>query len=457
MVYVIDRLNKSYWHLVYRLQRSIRESIAYTLPYMPLLALVGLIGFPLYYTIWSVWFPQPYENITVRVIGMLLCIGLLITPLWPARFQPVYALFWVVAMTYCLPFFYTFMLLNNGANLVWAMSCMAGLTILILVTHDWILTVFMFVLGASTACLVYWWQMDWVFNVPDGFWYQLVIYLFVVVTGSLFNYRITRLNQERIMLLASVGTNIAHELRNPLATIANHTNGIANYLPDLIQHYKTSHHDCADLQAGKRLRPRQLAALQNSVDNIQDELAHANTFIDMLLMNVGKGHYGVDGFDCFSMLRIINTALERFPFTSDIDRARVRVDVKQDFYFWGSDILMTHVIFNLLKNALKVIHDHNCGDIVIQVSQQGDQNILRVMDTSVGVPPSELPAIFDRFYTTQRFSQGNGIGLAFCKSVMQRFHGRISCLSTLNEGTTFTLTFPAVDHPQTSELGHCHV
>ena len=104
---------------------------------------------------------------------------------------------------------------------------------------------------------------------------------------------------------------------------------------------------------------------------------------------------------------------------------------------------MKHVIFNLLKNALYAIASTGKGEIFLSIisGKKGAANRLVFKDTGPGIPPEHLRHIFDRFYT--KTEHGSGIGLAFCQSVIQSFEGNISCLSSLGEHTTFTLSFPS--------------
>ena len=66
-----------------------------------------------------------------------------------------------------------------------------------------------------------------------------------------------------------------------------------------------------------------------------------------------------------------------------------------------------------------------------------------VADTGTGIPPDELPYIFDRFYRGRKHSaQGSGLGLAIAKSLVEAQGGNIQVESTLGEGSKFILEFP---------------
>ena len=68
-------------------------------------------------------------------------------------------------------------------------------------------------------------------------------------------------------------------------------------------------------------------------------------------------------------------------------------------------------------------------------------NYLHFKDTGTGVKAELLPNLFDRFYTTT----GTGVGLAFCKQVINSFNGEIRCETEPNQYTEFILQFPQID------------
>ncbi len=116
------------------------------------------------------------------------------------------------------------------------------------------------------------------------------------------------------------------------------------------------------------------------------------------------------------------------------------------------------VLMNLLINARQAMP--NGGHILIRLSHDPAHNTvdLMVRDTGSGIPPDKLPRIFDRFFTTKSGPDasgkgGTGLGLSFCRDVIEAHHGRIRVESTPGKGTAFTLKLPAVKQPEPSVLG----
>ena len=94
----------------------------------------------------------------------------------------------------------------------------------------------------------------------------------------------------------------------------------------------------------------------------------------------------------------------------------------------------------LLKNAIYYIRAAGKGDIRIWLEKADDYNILHFKDTGMGMTQESLANAFVQFYTSR--SNGSGLGLSFCKSVMVGHNGDISVESEESEFTHFQLQFP---------------
>ena len=81
----------------------------------------------------------------------------------------------------------------------------------------------------------------------------------------------------------------------------------------------------------------------------------------------------------------------------------------------------------------------------VWLEPSGGFNKIIFMDTGSGIHPSVLPRVFERFFTSLESGRGFGIGLSFCKSVVETFGGRIEVQSQHEQFTRFILSFPAVD------------
>ena len=211
---------------------------------------------------------------------------------------------------------------------------------------------------------------------------------------------------------------LAHELRTPLLAIDT-TLAIINRAA------KTGNHE----------------EIEGKVKSIRHEVNLANRFVDIVLTNIKQIDH-IDLTKC-TMKKCVTEAIERFPYNDPDDIQLIRVDANlQDFEFKGNHALMVHVLFNLIKNALYFVKKAKKGDIQIRTEEDSSHYYLLVKDNAVGIAAELLEKIFDRFYTTT--GVGTGVGLSYCKMVMQLFHGSIHCNSELGNYTEFCMSFPKI-------------
>ncbi len=101
------------------------------------------------------------------------------------------------------------------------------------------------------------------------------------------------------------------------------------------------------------------------------------------------------------------------------------------------------IVLNLLSNAFKFTFE---GEITVSLRPSAAGVELRVQDTGIGIPASELPRVFERFHRVQgaqaRTHEGSGIGLALVQELVRLHGGRIQVESRLGEGTTLTVSLP---------------
>ena len=443
----VNQLGNIFVLIFQRLQARLRYSrediIKYTFPRVKIVGSVGFIGFPLYYFVWRDWFPQPYENLPLRLIGSLVCLSLLLIQRLPERFYFFLWIYVCIVFTYILPFFFTLMLLYNGCSTIWAMSLLSSIFLLLFIINDWLILILVYLIGSLMAWVSYFLTVGDM-SILYLYLSHTPIYLFIFVVGMIFNHRSVILNEEKFQALSGIGANIAHELRTPLLSIKSAASGIGKYIEPLYVGYRQAQEHGL---AVPKIRKNRYERLASTLDSISEEVDQANTVIDILLFNLQTSS-DTSSFDSYLMSDCIKQALERFPFSSPVEQAKVHWNRDKDFIFLGSDILMVHLLMNLLKNALYAIAKVGQGEVYISLEcdKQRNRNYLYFKDTGPGISKTDLRRIFAPFYSSKPTGQGSGIGLTFCKMVMQRFSGSISCESRLNEYTKFILTFQDVAH-----------
>ena len=109
--------------------------------------------------------------------------------------------------------------------------------------------------------------------------------------------------------------------------------------------------------------------------------------------------------------------------------------------------MQLHQLFrNLIGNAIK--YTPNGGAITVNAKTMNTQLSIDIQDNGYGIPSSDLPFIFDRFYRVRSGKageiEGNGLGLAIVKSVVEQHDGQISVESELGKGTRFSMNLPLI-------------
>lgn len=115
---------------------------------------------------------------------------------------------------------------------------------------------------------------------------------------------------------------------------------------------------------------------------------------------------------------------------------------------------LTKIVMNLLSNAIKFTHE---GTVQGRFARQGDRIIFTVKDTGIGIAPHAQQYIFEEFRqvdgSATREYGGTGLGLAIVQRLVRLMEGTIRVESTLGEGSTFTVSLPLIDVPQTAPTG----
>jgi len=108
----------------------------------------------------------------------------------------------------------------------------------------------------------------------------------------------------------------------------------------------------------------------------------------------------------------------------------------------GNDAQLKQVIINLLENALKFTPED--GWISLEVERSYDQVTLTVSDSGIGIPPEDLPHLFERFHRGRNASEypGNGLGLAIVKAIVNAHRGNVAVQSEPMQGTSISVSLP---------------
>jgi len=219
------------------------------------------------------------------------------------------------------------------------------------------------------------------------------------------------IQSEKLSLIGELVTGVAHEIRNPLATISL-----------IVQHLESKYADNYPIE--------KLKAIQRNINRV-DKIVYG-------LLNFS--HPPRSNFDYHN----INEILERLePILKHFLPENIKIIKKYDSKLpqgWFDSDCLEQVFLNLISNAIRAMKDG--GELYITTSFDSTRKgiIIKFEDTGVGIPEGNLKKIFKPFFTT--YKEGTGLGLSICQNIIKEHKGDISVESKLGKGTIFTIFLP---------------
>ena len=296
--------------------------------------LVAFLGFPLYYFVWHDLFPQPYENLPLRLAGAVIFIPIVLAKFWPEKLSRFFPLYWYLALLFALPSFFTFMLLKNEGSTVWLLSTIVALFVMILLLDPINLLVHV-VAGVACAIVAFDLTTSETAAVHIATLEFVPIFLFAVAMGIIVSYTGEKLRSERQQAMIATAGMVAHELRTPLLSIKTGASGARQHLPALLNAYQLA---VEQRLVPPPIRASHLDSMAGVLDRIEAEADRSNTAIDMLLYTVRGIRMGKKDLVTCSMMHCVETALRRYPFVSEKDRNLVKRVGGLDFSFTGTEV-----------------------------------------------------------------------------------------------------------------------
>ncbi|MBA4386871.1 MAG: hypothetical protein C0404_02750 [Verrucomicrobia bacterium] len=179
-----------------------------------------------------------------------------------------------------------------------------------------------------------------------------------------------------------------------------------------------------------------------------ESIAEINRIIDALLMlaRPGGGDYRKT-FAPVELAAIVDKVLGDLEEYAAENSIKLIVRKTGSPVITGSLVLLTQLVFNLVHNAIK--YSRKGGSVTVQVSEDGDEAVLKVADSGEGIKREDRERIFDRFYRADvSGKQGHGLGLSIVKWVADLHRGKVSVDSTEGKGSVFIVRLPvSVDPP----------
>lgn len=215
-------------------------------------------------------------------------------------------------------------------------------------------------------------------------------------------------------------TNISHEIKTPLTLIKGYVDNLKTLPqnPVLEQTHKATN--------------QQINKITEIVNNV----------LDLAKMDNAEFNIGLSPLNISSLVQKVYANFEALFAKKDI-RFLWNNNTDCEVYIDGNSAFMEKALNNLLLNAYKYTDEE--GTVRLSISQEDKDLIISVSDTGIGINPTDIERIFDRFYQVNNDinkSGGSGIGLSFSKEIIHLHHGTISVKSIPNQETTFTIHLP---------------
>jgi signal transduction histidine kinase len=234
--------------------------------------------------------------------------------------------------------------------------------------------------------------------------------------------------QEKLASLGRLAAGVAHELNNPLSSVAGFAEALQRRTAEL------------GVRSGCGI-----AECQDYLGLIQSEVGRAAGIVRRLLDYARQREPTAEAVDVARVARDAVAFVER---QARLANQEVRVTAAHaPCEVLGDASMLQQVLLNLLTNALDAVEDAGKVEVAVRCAADpaGGPGWVEVVvqDTGVGIPPENLPRVFDPFFTTKAVGKGTGLGLAISQSIVEQHRGVISVESDApGRGTTVRIRLP---------------
>jgi PAS domain S-box-containing protein len=224
---------------------------------------------------------------------------------------------------------------------------------------------------------------------------------------------------ERLAAMGAMIGGVAHELNNPLTVIL----GSADLLQDRVT---------------DEFAQKQVASLQQQARRAAEIVKDLTYFS----RPPAPGKSGIN------LSEVVDRTLTLYAYS--LRKNNITVDLLREPglpYAQGDPQQLMQVFLNVIVNAEQAIREARAGGTLrIRLGKSANSVWASFQDDGTGIPPENLPLIFDPFYTTKRPGRGTGLGLSICKSVMKEHNGNVEAANAPGGGAVFTVTLPTATH-----------
>lgn len=216
-------------------------------------------------------------------------------------------------------------------------------------------------------------------------------------------------------LRASILSNISHELKTPVSIISNYATLLAT--PDITEEKRMEY--------------------AHAITNTSRKMTELIT--NILKLNQLENQKIPSDIKTYDLSEQICECLLGFEENWENKNIDVVADIEENIIVNSNMNLLSIVWNNLFSNAFKFTPDG--GSVTVSVSQSNKYAIVKIADTGIGIPEEQQEQIFEKFYQcdTSHSTDGNGLGLALVKRILNLTNSLIKVESTPGKGTEFTV------------------
>jgi signal transduction histidine kinase len=226
----------------------------------------------------------------------------------------------------------------------------------------------------------------------------------------------------RVTTLGQLTASIAHEVKQPIAATRNNAHAALNFLDE---------------------QPPDLGEVREALGCIVGDADRAGDIIDRIRDHIKKAPPRNDRFD---LNMAINEVIElaQSAITENGVSVQTRLIERMD-PVQGDRVQVQQVVLNLVLNAVEAMGSVEAGarELMISTAQSETNDALVIVrDSGPGIDLASLERVFEAFYTTK--SEGMGIGLSICRSIIEAHGGRLWASANLPRGACFQFALPAI-------------
>jgi signal transduction histidine kinase len=414
----------------------------------PRLKYIGWLGVGGYFLFYFIRFTRSNydadDDLIPRVLAMVLFAGAALQNFWPARLKRYYFPWSYVTLVLGLPFFAVYTGLQRGGGLPAISNCFIAVCILALLV-DWRNLIVMLLAGVGAAYITFRIGSPGL-PVPRDMVAQIPAYFLIALAAYIFKYSTEQAEQERKLReqqvanerrLAALGDTLgflAHELNTPLATIRAAVSAL-----------RTRQVPCVEGIA--QFSERKPGELEEVLQRTDRSAVYCQTVVASFVQSTRAASPTATASDGTAR-GLIRSLMAEYPF-EEHERGWVNIRVDQDFPVVGRRDLVYLVLCTVVKNSLQAMRFSPSRklEIVAGVFGEGERRDadwkgwIRISDSGVGIPKDVLSKLTREPFTTKAREGGTGMGLVFCRRVMESMGGRVTISSRAGEGTTVLLEF----------------